>query len=103
MSQSTGAKPPQWQSAAEMYETIDSIPRGKVPWTVIRVRYTGPVTEPVPPKWKMEEYEFYVHDVRSLIQMQLRSPTFRAEFAALPYHQFNCGGSRIFSNLMSAD
>ena len=86
-----------------MYETIDSIPRGEVPWNIVRVQYNGPISEPVPPKWKTELYEFYVRDVRSLIQMQLRCPAFRTEFTASPYRQFNCRGSRVFSNLMSAD
>ena len=103
MALSMGARSLQWNNAEQMYETIDSIPRGEVPWNVIRVCFTGTILEPVPPKWKTEVYELYVRDVRSLMHMLLGSPAFHSEFAALLYRQFYRHGSCIFSNLMSAD
>ena len=46
-----------WDSTAQMYNTIDSIQEGSVPWKTVKFRYTGPFPAETPPRWMTEDYE----------------------------------------------
>ncbi|KAJ7186674.1 hypothetical protein C8R46DRAFT_1157898 [Mycena filopes] len=81
-----GARPP-WRNAKELYSTIDSIQHG----------------EGLPPKWMTETYELCTRDIRTVLHNQLATTDFKDQFNYSPYRQFDGGGGRVWSNLMSAD
>lgn len=50
-----------WDSAGELYATIDSITTGGVSWKTCVFHYTGP-KPPMPPQWMEKMYELNVRD-----------------------------------------
>lgn len=85
-----------------MYETIDQIQSGPVPFRSYHFKYNGPMP-PTPPKWMTETYELFARDPRLVLQQQLATPEFSNQFNPVPYRRFNRNGDRVFSNLMSGD
>lgn len=102
VTQSNGNLKFPWLSAKKMYETIDQIQAGPVPFRSYDFQYCGPMP-PSPPKWMTQTYELYARDPRHVLQQQLSTPEFADHFTPIPYHQFKPDGERIFSNLMSGD
>lgn len=92
-----------WKSSAELYATIDAIKHGDSPWKVYRIRYRGPLPGGTPPKWMTEDYELCTRDTRQVLLHQLASSQFKDSINLTPYQQFDRGGQRCWSNLMSAD
>jgi hypothetical protein len=91
-----------WQSAREMYATIDAIQQGSAPWRTYSFRYNGPMPS-TPPKWMLETYELCTRDSRAVLHAQLSTTDFDGKFDYAPYRQFNSNGDRVWSNLMSGD
>ncbi|EIW78065.1 hypothetical protein CONPUDRAFT_34808, partial [Coniophora puteana RWD-64-598 SS2] len=94
---------PRWQNTKDMYETIDQIGVGGVPWHIYKVRYQGSIPSNSPPKWMSQTYELCVRDTRAVIHEQLASPEFKEHINYSPYRHFNHDGKRVFSNLMSGE
>ena len=92
-----------WANAQELYATIDSIQHGQAPWKALKVRYTGPLPEGMPPRWMTDTFELCSRDSRTLLHWQLETTDFKDKIHYLPYKQFRGDGSRVWSNLMSAD
>ncbi|KAJ7457137.1 hypothetical protein B0H11DRAFT_2160829 [Mycena galericulata] len=92
-----------WRNAAELYAVIDSIQAGDMPWKTYEMRYTGDLPPGTPPKWMTQTYEVCTRDLRDVLHHQLESPGFKDHVDMIPYRQFNHGGHRVWSNLMSAD
>ncbi|KAJ7163934.1 hypothetical protein C8R43DRAFT_1168740 [Mycena crocata] len=92
-----------WKSAEHLYSTIDSIQHGDAPWKVHKIRYQGPLPAGIPPKWMTETYELCTRNIRTVLHHQLATTDFKDQFNYTPYRQFNAGGKRVWSNLMSAD
>ncbi|KAJ7106760.1 hypothetical protein C8R44DRAFT_545237, partial [Mycena epipterygia] len=93
---------PPWRNAKDLYDTIDTIQHGDMPWKVYQITYTG-VRPPVPPKWMTETYELCTRDSRLVLQQQLSTPDFKDKIDYSPYRQFDGEGKRVWSNLMSGD
>ncbi|THU98715.1 hypothetical protein K435DRAFT_856353 [Dendrothele bispora CBS 962.96] len=95
-----------WDSANQLYDTIDSIRKGNIGWKTYKLTYQGPLPPGTPPKWMRQEYELCVRDAREVIDEQLGTQEFDQEFDGkihyTPYKQFE-NGKRRFSNLMSGD
>ena len=89
-----------WRNAKEMYETIDSIEIGSLPFKTFAFQYTGPKPS-TPPSWMEQEYELNTHNVVEVIQEQLATPDFASQINYVPYKEFNGKGERVWSNLMS--
>ncbi|KAF8184554.1 hypothetical protein K438DRAFT_2160896, partial [Mycena galopus ATCC 62051] len=96
-----GESPP-WHNAQDLYDTIDAIQHGAAPWKVYQIRYTGP-RPPVPPKWMDVTYELCTRNTRTVLLQQLANPDFQDKIDYSPYRQFDAGGQRVWSNLMSGD
>jgi hypothetical protein len=92
-----------WDSAAQMYDTIDSIQEGSIPWNTIKFRYTGPLPAGTPPKWMTEDYELCFRDPRAILLNQIASPELQDHFNYVPYKQFDSHRERVWSNLMSGE
>jgi hypothetical protein len=50
-----------------------------------------------------QSYELCTRDVRQLLHNQLGTTAFKDHVNLVPYRQFNHGGRRVWSNLMSGD
>ncbi|KAJ7203848.1 hypothetical protein GGX14DRAFT_698923 [Mycena pura] len=97
-----GATAP-WQNAADLYAAIDEIQHGNAPWKTYSIRYTGPLPPGLAPKWMTQEYDLCTRDTRQVLHQQLATSTFRDQIDLVPHRQFNHGGKRVWSNLMSGD
>ena len=80
-----------WKSAAELYETIDTIQHGNAPWKTYSFRYKGPLP-PTPPLWMTRTYELCTRDTRQVLQQQFTNPDFKDKIDYTPYMQFNQAG-----------
>jgi hypothetical protein len=92
-----------WSNALELYATIDAIQHGEAPWRTFEIRYDGPLPEGTPPRWMLETFELCTRDARTLLHQQLGTNEFKEMIHYAPYQQFRGDGSRVWSNLMSAD
>ncbi|KAJ7689175.1 hypothetical protein B0H17DRAFT_1296284 [Mycena rosella] len=97
-----GGKAP-WKNAQELYAAIDSIQDGQAPWKTYKLRYSGPLPPGRPPKWMTQTYDLCTRDTRQLLHNQLETTAFKGHINMVPYRQFNHGGKRVWSNLMSGD
>jgi len=89
-----------WSTADQMYQTIDSIKAGPVPWKTVQFCYTGPQFPGMPPKWALQSYELCFCNPRLILQDQLASPDLHGHFNYVPYMQFNGRKDHVWSNLM---
>ncbi|EIW82007.1 hypothetical protein CONPUDRAFT_152895 [Coniophora puteana RWD-64-598 SS2] len=91
-----------WRNEKDVYDTIDQIPEGGIPWKVYKIRYSGP--RPLsPPKWMTETYELCTRDSRAILHHQLATRDFEDKIHYAPYRHFNHEGKRVFSDLMSGE
>ena len=95
---STGAP---WKTAKDMYEMIDAVQTGSLPFKTYRFSYTGPKPS-TPPSWMEEVYELDARDVLAVVRDQLATSTFKDQIDYVPYQEFNSKNERIWSNIMSA-
>jgi hypothetical protein len=97
---------PTWSKAGDMYNTIDAIEGGDLPFGVFRFRYKGkpPVGQNQKvPRWSKRTYELHAANLRQVIHGQLASPELRGHVDVAPYRQFAPDGQRVVSNLMSGE
>lgn len=92
---------PPWNTANDLYQTIDSIKAGQLGWKTYAFRYTGPKPSN-PPRWMEESYELNTRDVLAVLEQQLSTKEFDGQFEYTPYQEFDPRGDRSYSNLMSA-
>ena len=92
-----------WKNATELYATIDAIQHGDLPWKVYEIHYRGPLPPGTPPKWMTETYELCTRNSRQILHHQLATSQFKDTINLSPYRQFDGTGTRVWSNLMSAD
>ena len=91
-----------WNSAQDMYSTINSIKAGSSAWKTFKFRYTSPKPEGPVPKWMEVEYELNTRNILTIVEQQLATTQFDGQFDYSPYQEFGPDGQRIWSNLMSA-
>lgn len=92
-----------WSNAQELYATIDNIQHGEAPWRTYKLHYNGLLPEGTPPRWMTDTFELCTRDSRTLLHRQLAMNEFKDKIHYMPYQQFRGDGSRVWSNLMSAD
>jgi hypothetical protein len=92
-----------WKNAKEMYDMIDSIPKGSVGWTTHPLSYHGPRPTRTVPQWMQETYELNVRNVLPLFKEQLASNEFDGQFKYMPYKEYDKNGSCVYTSLMSGD
>jgi Plavaka transposase len=99
-----GTEPP-FASHIDLYETIDSIQLGDLPWICFTIKYNGPLPddEDTVPTWMLTEYEVWCRDVRLLICGQLANPDFNGEIDYTPLQIFGATGKREWSNVMTGN
>jgi hypothetical protein len=97
-----GTEPP-FSSHNDLYDTIDSIKLGGLPWLCFTVRYSGTLPIGEVPTWMMTEYEVWCRDVRLLMRNQLANPDFNGEIDYSPLQISEPTGKREWSNLMTGN
>ncbi|TFK60533.1 hypothetical protein BDN72DRAFT_939822 [Pluteus cervinus] len=96
-------EPPPFKGARELYDTIDAIPVGGVPWQEATAKYDGPLP-PDAPSWMTETYRFYFRDPLHVMEEQLGNPEFAKHIDYAPkkmYIKRKRGTKRRFRDLMS--
>ena len=101
-----GAEPP-FTGHSGLYNTIDAIPVGGVPWQSATFTYDGPQPE-LPDgvemlKWMENEYEIWFRDPRGLFKNMLANQDFDGSFDYGPFQQYDSKGIRQYENFMSGD
>ena len=98
----SGGEPP-FLNHTHLYDTIDAIPIGGVPWQSFSVLYAGERPETNVPPWMEESYEVHFRDPRHLFSNMLGNPTFAGDFDYTPMQIFDINGSRRYEHFMSGD
>ncbi|KAI0358655.1 hypothetical protein OH77DRAFT_1203821 [Trametes cingulata] len=88
-----------FDSAKDMYSTIDSIPYGEAPWATYKVRYTGPADPDAP--WKHETYHVHTRDIKQVLMNMAASPEFDGKWDYVPFEEYTGENNRRYSHLMS--
>lgn len=89
----------------DLYNTIDSISLGDVPWQNFSIKYNAemlPSDGPIPP-WKTSTYEVWFHDPHADIKNLIGNPDYKGHFDTAPIHEFNKDGDHEYQNFMSGD
>jgi hypothetical protein len=86
----------------DLYETIDAIPVGGVPWQSFTFTYEGPKPDN-PPKWMDAEYVVWYRDPHQLFLNMLKNRDFAESFDYAPFRQYDKNGDRRYQNFMSGD
>jgi hypothetical protein len=69
----------------DVYQIIDAIPIGGVPWQSFTVTYEGPKPISDIPKWMDTEYTVWFRDPHQLFLQILKNPEFANSFDYAPY------------------
>ena len=101
---SDDAMEPPFANHEHLYETIDSIQVGDLPWICFTVKYNGPLPAVGEvPTWMTAEYEVWCRDLRLLMSGQLANPDFDGEIDYTPLQTFGPTGKREWSNVMTGN
>ncbi|OCH84992.1 hypothetical protein OBBRIDRAFT_706114, partial [Obba rivulosa] len=94
---------PPFSDHKHLYETIDSIKHGDVPWQSRTFKYTGKVPDPkAVPSWMSAGYNVCFRDPRQIVHNMLANPDFDGEFDYTPVREHTRGGQRR-KDFMSGD
>ena len=91
-----------FKNCAELYDTIDSITDGEVPWDSFTVQYTGPRPEMNIPEWMDEKYKVFYRNPHEVIKSMLGNKAFHGNFDYTPYRQYE-NGQRVWCDFMSGN
>ncbi|EMD34567.1 hypothetical protein CERSUDRAFT_67025 [Gelatoporia subvermispora B] len=98
---------PPLQGHTSLYDTIDSIPFGDMPWQSVTMHYTElDESQTTHPAWQKAEYDVWFRDPRTVIHNILANPDFRGEFDYTPIRDHvpeKLGGGLRRRNFMSGD
>jgi hypothetical protein len=89
----------------DVYETIDSVKLGHVPWESFSILYQGQRPDPAvreTPPWMKAENEVWFRDPQKLIHNILGNPDFAKETDWAPYQEY-AGEDHRFKDFMSGD
>lgn len=89
-----------FESADDMYATLDAIPYGEAAWTTFKLRYTGPIT-PHTPAWKLKTYTIYTRNTLRVAESIAACADFDRRWDYVPYEEYSGPGCRRYSNVMS--
>lgn len=87
----------------DLYDSIDSIPLGSVPWESSSFTYNDPDITPDSPKWMTSDYTIWYRDPCQLFLQMLQNPDFATTFDYSPLHQYDKEGNRQYQNFMSGN
>ena len=99
---------PPFSDHRDLYNVIDSISVGGIPWKSHIFTYEGERPEQDPPKWMTTEYTIWYRDPRRLFRIMLGNPEFAGRIDYAPLRQFSLSEDgdelvREYENFMSGD
>ncbi len=94
---------PPFINHGDIYDRIDAIPLGNVPWQKFDISYNGVRPESEVPPWMEHAYEVYFRDLHQLLLDMLANPTFANDFDYIPTQQFTSDGTHQYEHFMSGD
>ncbi|KAG6852484.1 hypothetical protein C0991_011594 [Blastosporella zonata] len=96
---------PPFHNKQHLYDTVDSIPFGDVPWQSFAIKYNGAVregdVEAAP--WKLKDFVVYYCDPRQVLYSQLQNPDFAGEMDFGPLRVYDKAGKCRYCNFMSGN
>lgn len=98
-------------SHKELFEVIDSMDVGDVPWQTFCVQYHDEDDEDLGvdnedsdrPQWMLDQHEVFFRDPRLVIHKLLSNPDFCDEMDFSPYREYDENGKREYHNLMGGN
>ena len=94
---------PPFANHSDLYNTIDSMPLGDVPWQHFSLQYNGDIPDDDVPQWMSSEYEVWFRDPCLIVQNMVSNPNFKNNFNTAPVQIFDYHGSCEYQNFMSGD
>lgn len=94
---------PPFSDTAQMYNTIDSIPLGDIPWESFSLQYNGIKPEDDIPSWMEADYDVWFRNARTLVHNMLSNPDFKSDFDLAPLQERTADGTHRFCNFMSGN
>ncbi|EIW73886.1 hypothetical protein CONPUDRAFT_68201 [Coniophora puteana RWD-64-598 SS2] len=86
-----------------LYDTIDRIKQGDVPWQTFNVTYQGPRPNTNVPAWMDQEFDVWFRDPREVAKNILSRPDLKDDLDFTPYRDYDASDVRQFENLFSGD
>jgi len=97
-----GAEAP-FESARDLYKTIDASTAGDVKWESFKLKYEGVKPAEKVPSWMNEDYEVWYRNPRDIVRNILANTSFDGEVNTTPYRTFDANGERQYDHFMSGD
>ena len=99
---------PPFKNAKAIYNTINSMPLGNIPWQSFTLNFNGTPPENLgsnnkSPPWMTANYDIWFHDPHLLIQEMIANPEFKGQFDFTPYQEYSMDGQHRFQDFMSGD
>ena len=99
---------PPFANAKALYDTIDSMPIGDIPWQNFTLNYHSPSPEALGPNneippWTTANYDIWFCNAHLLVQEMIANHDFVGEFDFVPYQEYSADGQHHFENFMSGD
>lgn len=86
-----------------LYDLIDTIPYGNIPWKPLAVKYPDDYDHEGPkPSWMGERHLLWYRDPMQVLQELISNPDFKNEFDYVPYRDYNSDGHQ-FRDVMSGN
>ncbi|KAH9848231.1 hypothetical protein C2E23DRAFT_740030, partial [Lenzites betulinus] len=93
---------PPFTNSRDLYESIDTIPLGDIPWQEFRVTYTGPRPDNNVLSWMLREYSVWFRCPRRVLHTQLGNRNFAKDMDFAAKQVFH-GEQREYKDFMSGD
>ncbi|KAG1865640.1 hypothetical protein C8R48DRAFT_772635 [Suillus tomentosus] len=95
---------PPFANHRDLYQTIDSIPLGDVPWQNFAVKFCGDKPDVDIPPWMNGSYDVWFRDPREVVRNMLANPMYADEMDYQPYREYaSATDERQWKDFMSAD
>ncbi|KAF8900112.1 hypothetical protein CPB84DRAFT_1815450 [Gymnopilus junonius] len=95
---------PPFVNKEDLYETINLVEVGEVPWQSFSVSYQGAgLSDPNSPSWKHAAYDVWFRDPRLVIKQQLGNRDFANEMDFAPKLVRDEHGTRRYTDFMSGN
>lgn len=100
-----------FSSHQELFNAIDSVEVGDIPWQSFSVQYRDENDDESGdddggsdrPQWMIDQHEVFYRDPRLVVRRMLSNPDFCKEMDYSPYREYNKDDDREYHNLMSAN
>ena len=98
----SSSTPSPFYKHGDMYDTIDAISVGGMPWQSISLLYDSPIPEN-PPSWMEAEHTVWFRDPHLFFKNMLDNPKFQNSIDYAPLWQYDTDDQHHYQNFMSGD